>query len=152
MDFSIWVDCDSCPVKVREVIAKAANRLQKKCYFVANRAIPFLQNDFTTMVVVESGEGIADDYITENCNANDLAITRDIPLAKRLLEKNLVVLNDRGEIFTLNQINERLSIRNFMYELRSSGINIESQSNFSARELQKFAAAFDKETRKLLDK
>lgn len=148
--FSIWVDADSCPVKIREIIAKAALRLSLVSFFVANHPIPFSSNEFTQMVVVEEGEGVADDYIVTCAQPGDLAITRDIPLASRLLERGLTVLNDRGDLFSADTIRERLSVRDLMYELRSYGIQPERQTLLGAKEIQQFAATFDREITKLL--
>lgn len=150
--FSIWVDADSCPLKIREVVAKAALRLSIPTYFVANHSIPFSSNEFTQMVVVPQGEGVADDYIVQKASEGDLAITRDIPLANRLIEKSLVVLNDRGDFFTADNIKERLSVRNWMYELRSYGFQPERQTQMGAKEIQKFSAIFDRELTKLIKK
>ena len=150
-EFTIWIDADSIPIKVRDVIARGCKRILRCGIFVANHIIPFEANDFTKMVVVNEGEGEADNYIAANASSGDLCITRDIPLAKRLLDQNLFVINDRGEEFTLGTIRERLSFRNAMYELRSSGIFIEQESRYGAKELQKFAATFDKVVTRILN-
>ncbi|MBI9104066.1 MAG: YaiI/YqxD family protein [Spirochaetales bacterium] len=146
----IWLDADSCPIQVRTVIIRASNREKLECTFVANRNIPFEQSDYVKMVVVEAGDGVADDYITEHIESGHIAVTRDIPLAARLLEKEAVVLNDRGEQFTQNNIKERLSLRDFMYEMRFTGVVDPGNKQFSPKEVQKFANCFDRELRKLL--
>jgi len=146
----IWLDADSCPTQVRTVIIRAANREKLNCTFVANRQIPFEKSDFIDMVVVAAGDGVADDYIVEHIDHRHIAVTRDIPLAARLLEKGAVVLNDRGEQFTQNNIKERLSLRDFMYEMRFTGVVDPGNKQFSPKEVQKFANCFDRELRKLL--
>lgn len=146
----IFVDADSCPMKVREVVCRAAARVQVEARFVANRPIPIIENEMTRMIVVAEGEGVADDAIVDEANPGDLVITRDIPLASRLVEAGITTLNDRGNHYTADNIRERLAYRNFMTELRQSGINPEQHSSFSNKELQKFASAFDRELTKLL--
>lgn len=146
----IWLDADSCPEAVRNVIIRAVTRENLDCSFVANRNIPFPAGSPVEMVIVPLVEGAADDYMTENILPGDLAVTRDIPLAARLLEKGAVVMNDRGELFTRENIRERLSLRDFMYELRFTGLVDPGNRQFSPREVQRFANCFDRELRKLL--
>lgn len=146
----IWVDGDSCPQKVREIICRASSRVNIPLLFVANHAIPFTASNLTEMIVVAGGEGVADDYIVDNISEDDLCVTRDIPLAARLLEKKAVVLNDRGDQFLPETIRERLSIRDLMMEFRQIGLQPERHSSFGLKELQKFSATFDKILSKLV--
>ena len=95
------------------------------------------------MVVTENTEQSADLYITENSVEGDLAITRDIPLAKLLVDKGLYVINDRGTIFTRDNINTYLSARNFMYELQANGLAPEKTNSFGKKEIQKFSNLLD---------
>ena len=150
--FRIWLDADSCPGAVRGVIKRAAEREKIECIFVANRPIPFGRSDMVKMSVVSSAEGAADDNICEKILPGDLAVTRDIPLAARLLDRGAVVMNDRGEQFTVENIREKLSLRDFMYEMRFSGITEPGNRQFGLGEVKKFAACFDRELRKLLRK
>ncbi|MDC7126081.1 MAG: YaiI/YqxD family protein [Spirochaetales bacterium] len=147
---TIFVDADSCPQKVREIIAKAALKRKVKTVFAANRKIPFTENEMVEMVVVEKGEGVADQFIIDSSIAGDLAVTRDIPLASELIDKDVIVINDRGDQFTTENIRERLSVRDLMKGFRESGIMPEGQKTFGPKEVQKFAAAFDRELTKLL--
>ncbi len=144
----IWIDADSCPAKIRDIVARAAKRTAINAIFVANRNIPLAKNRFVKMVLVESGEGKADDYIIENCCEADIAVTRDIPLANELLKCNAVVLNDRGTQYTKENIRERLSIRDLMKDFREVGIMDSGRKTFSNKEVQAFAAAFDRELAK----
>jgi len=146
----ILVDADSCPGPVRDIIARAAERRKLTAVFAANRTIPVPESGLITMVVVEKGEGEADRYLIGISEPGDLAVTRDIPLAAELIEKSVVVINDRGDIFTPDNIRERLSIRNLMKDFRDSGIMPEGVRTFGRREIQQFAAAFDRELTKLL--
>ena len=139
----IWVDADSCPVRIRQITAKAGFRLNIPVVFAANREIPLSKYDNVKMVVTENTEQAADLYITENSVEGDLAITRDIPLAKLLVDKGLYVINDRGTIFTRDNINTYLSARNFMYELQANGLAPEKTSSFGKKEIQKFSNLLD---------
>lgn len=147
----IWIDADSCPAQVREILIKAGEREKIHCHFVANRKIPFRKSHYAHMTVVETGEGVADDYIVENAVSEDMVVTRDIPLAARLLDEDVVVINDRGERFTPNEIREKLSLRDLMKEMRLSGLATEGQNRFGPREIHAFAACFDRELRKILN-
>jgi hypothetical protein len=144
----IWVDADSCPRPVREIIQRAVERTGVEAIFVANREIPGVDSEH--LVVVGREEGAADAHIVEHSGQRDLVVTRDIPLAKELVDRGNTVLNDRGEIFSPENVGERLSIRNFMYHLRKSGLLYSTERTYGRRELQAFANSFDKELTRLL--
>lgn len=145
MDFSIWVDGDSCPIAVRDLIIRFALRLQISTYFVANRIIPIpKRTSLFKMIVTETAEGAADDYIVLHIQQHDIAITRDIPLASRLLGKGITVINDRGTVFSPESIREKLSIRNFNYELAQLGLKPDSTARFDKKDLNNFANCLDK--------
>ncbi|MCF7928399.1 MAG: DUF188 domain-containing protein [Spirochaetales bacterium] len=149
---TIWVDADSCPADVRRVVKKGAARLNVFAHFVANRTIPGIENNtMTEMILTGTEEGSADRYILENSEVGDLVITRDIPLAAELVEREICVINDRGAVYTGENIRQRLSERNFMKDLREAGLKQPSDRTYGHRELKAFAAAFDRETRRLLD-
>ena len=143
----IWVDSDSCPRQIRKIIIKASLRVKIETIFVANRIIPEVDDEWSSMQLVPDGEGEADKYIYENSANGDIAITRDIPLASDLVKKGLLVLDDRGNVFTADNIRERLSLRNAMTELRSYGVMSRSTGTMNNRDIQLFANAFDKELR-----
>ncbi len=144
---TIWVDADSCPVRIREIILRAAERTGITAVFVANRAIPGVETAEASLVVVEKGEGVADRYILDHAVSGDLAITRDIPLAADLSKKDILVLDDRGGIVDKNNARQRLSIRNAMTELRSYGIQSETTKPMSKRDIQQFANVLDRKLR-----
>ena len=144
----IWVDSDSCPRQIREIVLRASLRIKIESIFVANRNIPNIDGEWSSMVLVPDGEGEADRYINDNSAEGDLAVTRDIPLAADLVRKGLLVLDDRGAVFTSDNIGERLSIRNAMTELRSYGVMSKSSGSMSNRDVQLFANAFDRELRR----
>ena len=143
----IWVDSDSCPRQIRQIIFRASIRVEIKTVFVANTAIPNVENEWSSMQIVPSGEGEADKFIYKNSKKGDIAITRDIPLASDLVRGGLLVLDDRGNVFTVDNIGERLSMRNAMTELRSYGVKSKSTGSMSNRDVQQFANAFDRELR-----
>ena len=146
----IFVDADSCPPRVREIVAAAAAREGIEAVFAANRQIPLPDEEVITMVTVPAGEGEADAFIVNESIPGDLAVTRDIPLAAELVEKGITVLNDRGEVYDRNNIRERLSIRDLMKDFREAGIMPDAQKSFSMKDIRLFANAFDRELRKLI--
>ena len=146
----IWIDADSCPTRVREVIARAAERVGGEAIFVAVKKPPL--PGLSSVKYVAAGDQIADDVIVERIEPGEIAITRDIPLAARLVEKGACVMNDRGDTFTTENIRERLSIRDFMHEARIAGIAQEGERSFGPREVKAFSSAFDRELMKIVNK
>lgn len=141
---TVWVDADSCPSRIREIVSAACVRYEIKAVFVANRPIPVLESPYSQMIVTEAGSQAADQYILSFCCRGDIAITRDIPLAYDLVHAGLIVLNDRGTVYTPDNVGERLSVRNFMYDLRSLGIQPERTDRFGKKDIQKFAGSLDR--------
>ena len=139
----IFVDCDSCPSPVREIIVKAAERTKSLSFFVANHKIPHGTNAYTHDIIVEEGKDKADDYIVQHATERDIAVTRDILLAERLVAGNVAVVNDRGNLYTAENIRERVSLRNYMLELAQNGLKTEEAGTFGKKELYLFANAFD---------
>jgi uncharacterized protein YaiI (UPF0178 family) len=133
----ILVDADSCPKPARELVLKRAEKLDLKLIFAANRAIPVYGG--AVMEICPNGEDAADDRIVELSEPGDLAVTRDIPLAKRLIEKDVLVLDDRGRVFNRDNINEFLSLRNFIVGLADNGLDIERSSGYGKKEYKTFA-------------
>jgi uncharacterized protein YaiI (UPF0178 family) len=149
---TIWVDADSCPVRVREIISRAAIRRELAAVFVAVRKVPLPEHPLITFIGVPPGEGEADMRITQDAGPGDIVVTRDIPLAADIVEKGVLVLNDRGEVFTGENIRERLSVRNFMKDLRQSGLYESPSGGYGAREIRSFSDAFDREITKFTKK
>jgi len=150
--FTIRVDADSCPVSVREMIIRFADRLKIETVFTANRIIPLPRSHYVRMEVSENLPDAADNQIVAQCGNNDIVITRDIPLAQRLVDMGITVLNDRGILYTAENIRERLSLRNFNLELYERGIAAEKTDRFGKKELNLFANSFDREIQKKLKK
>ena len=138
----ILVDADSCPRAVRELTLRRAAKLGLRVIFAANRPIPGAEG--AEMEICPAGDNAADDRIVELAESGDLAITRDVPLAKRLVEKDALVVDDRGRVFTANNINELLSMRNFVVGLADNGLEIERTANYGKKELKTFADSFDR--------
>lgn len=142
---TIWVDADAAPRDVKDIVARAALRLEVPTLLVANQRLQTpANNPFVSSVRVAGGPDVADDHIAENAEPGDLAITADIPLASRLVEKGVMTLDPRGTEYTRENIGERLSIRDFMDQLRSTGVETGGPSSYGDRDKQAFAAAFDR--------
>jgi len=146
----ILVDADSCPKPARDLVLRRAVKLGVRVIFAANRQIPDAAG--AQMEICPAGENAADDRIVELSENGDVAVTRDVPLAKRLVEKNINVLDDRGRIFTKNNINEFLSLRNFTVGLAENGMEIERTANYGKKELKTFADSLDRILTKLCNK
>jgi len=140
----IWVDADACPVVIKEILFRAAERAQVETILVANQWLRTPPSRHIRAMQVAGGPDVADDAIAERVAAGDLVVTQDIPLAARVLEKQAIALNPRGELYTANTITERLSVRNFMEELRGAGIQTGGPATLHARDRQAFAAQLDR--------
>lgn len=150
MTMRIWVDADACPGPVRDILLRASQRLKVPTVFVANRGLSLPRSELVSTVQVGAGLDVADQHIATSAQKGDLAVTQDIPLAALLVPRGVVVLDPRGELFTEENISERLSVRNFMHELRESGVMTGGPGGFSAQDKQRFAAALDRELSRLL--
>jgi len=140
----IWVDADACPVVVREILCKAAERTQTYTYFVANRYVKLPSSEYLQSIVVEQGFDIADHKIVNDCQSGDLVITSDIPLADEVVSKQAYALNPRGELYTKENIRQRLNMRDFMDTLRASGMETGKTAAYSQKDKQTFANQLDR--------
>jgi len=146
----ILVDADSCPRDARELILRVARRRGIQSVFAANRPIPGIGGENAVMEVCPPGENSADNRLAELAEPGDLAISRDLALAKRLLEKGGTVIDDRGRAFTQENINELLSMRNFVVGLAENGLGVERTANYGKKECKAFADSLDRQLAKLL--
>jgi uncharacterized protein len=147
----IWIDADAAPNDVKNIVAKAALRLEIETALVANQRLQTpANNPFVTSVRVEGGPDVADDHIAEHAKVGDLAITADIPLASRLVEKGVHTMDPRGTEYTEANIGERLSVRDFMDQLRSTGVETGGPPAWGPKDKQAFASTFDKVLTKLV--
>jgi hypothetical protein len=141
----LWLDADAAPRDVKEICFRASERLKLETVLVANQRVPLpLGHPLVSAVRVEGGPDVADDYIAANATAGDVAVTQDIPLAAILVPKGVVVIDPRGDEYTPEIIGERLSVRNFMDHLRSTGVETGGHPPYSAREKQAFANSLDR--------
>lgn len=141
---TIWVDADACPTVIKDILFKASLRTSTKLTLVANHAMNTPPAAWITLVQVQAGFDIADNEIVKRVNHNDLVITGDIPLAAEVLEKGAHALNPRGEMYTENNIRQRLNMRDFMDTLRGSGIDTGGTPPMSAADRRQFANQLDK--------
>ncbi|VYT87009.1 YaiI/YqxD family protein [Metakosakonia massiliensis] len=140
----IWVDADACPNVIKEILFRAAERTQTSLTLVANQNIRVPPSRFIRAVRVAAGFDVADNEIVRLCAPGDLVITADIPLAAEVLAKGAAALNPRGERYSEATIREKLTMRDFMDTLRSSGIQTGGPDSLSQRDRQQFAAGLDK--------
>jgi uncharacterized protein YaiI (UPF0178 family) len=140
----IWVDADACPAVVKDILFRAADRAKVAVTLVANQWLRTPPSPWIRSLHVAGGFDVADTAIVERVNAGDLVVTQDIPLAARVLEKRAIAVNPRGELYTPDNMAERLSMRNFMEELRGSGVQTGGPATFHARDRQAFANQLDR--------
>lgn len=146
----IWVDADALPGQIKEIIIKAAHKRSIETVFVSNKVIYVPDSRYLSFIQVAQGPDVADAYIAERAEDKDIVITQDIPLAAILVPKGAVVISFHGDLFTLSNIRERLSIRNFMHELRDSGVETSGPKAWSDKNKQQFANTFDQQLLRLL--
>ena len=139
----IWIDADACPRVIKEIIFRASERLNLPVMLVANQNMSKHNSELIESIVVANGFDVADDYIAEHSAPEDLVITADIPLAARIVAKGGVALDPRGELYTEENVGERLSIRDLMMELRSEGFAQGGPGQFSLTDRQRFASSLD---------
>jgi uncharacterized protein YaiI (UPF0178 family) len=140
----IWIDADACPRDVKDVVFRAAQRTQSPVVVVANKAMFVPRSPLVQLAQVAGGPDVADDHIVTHAAAGDLAITADIPLAARLVEKQVHVLGPRGEVYDEDNVRERLSVRNFMADIREAGVVTGGPAAWGPRDKQRFADALDR--------
>lgn len=140
----IWVDADACPVVIKEILFRAAERTGTPVTLVANQFLQVPESRFIRTLQVVSGFDVADNEIVRRVQPGDLVITSDIPLAAEVVDKGAHALNPRGELYTRENIKHRLNMRDFMDSLRGSGINTGGAAPMSHSERQAFANNLDK--------
>ncbi|MFT3963422.1 YaiI/YqxD family protein [Propionivibrio sp.] len=140
----IWVDADACPVAVKEILYRAANRAQVPLTLIANRMLRVPPSPWIRALQVPGGFDVADQRIAEEAQAGDLIITADVPLAAQVIAKGAVVIDPRGELLNASNIQERLTMRNFLDSLRSSGVETGGPPALSSADRQSFANQLDR--------
>lgn len=139
----IWVDADACPAAIKEILFRAAEREQVAVTLVANQFLRTPPSRFVCAIQVPGGFDVADNEIVQRVAAGDLVVTQDIPLAALVIEKGALAIHPRGELYTPETIAQRLTMRNFMDELRGAGVDTGGPAAFHARDRQAFANQLD---------
>ena len=139
----IWVDADACPVVIKNILFKAADRTQVQTTLVANQPISVPRSPYIHTVQVSSGFDVADQEIVKRLDAGDLVITADIPLAAEVIEKGAYALNPRGELYSEDNIKARLNVRDFLDTLRASGIQTGGPPTLSQSDRMNFSNHLD---------
>ena len=140
----IWVDADACPNVIKDMLYRVADRIPIKVVFVANQPISVPRSLNINSVQVASGFDVADNYIVQQTQVGDLVITADIPLAAEVIDKGGLALNPRGELYTTENIKQRLNMRDFMDTMRASGVNTGGPPPLSQSDRMAFANQLDR--------
>ncbi|MEA3406096.1 MAG: YaiI/YqxD family protein [Pseudomonadota bacterium] len=139
----IWVDADACPIVIKEILFRAAERTQTEMTLVANHTLQIPPSKLINFLQVNKGFDVADNEIVQRLKSGDLVITNDIPLASEAIDEGATVLSTRGELMTTNNIKARLSMRDFMETMRNSGVDTGGPSSMSQKDRQTFANQLD---------
>ena len=142
--FTVWVDADACPRDAQDLLLRSAARRRVRTVFVANTHLALPELPCVSFQLVPHGADKADDHIVQKTGDLDMAVTSDIPLAARLVEKGIAVLSPRGEELTSANIGERLAMRNLMQEMRSAGMATGGPKEYARQDAQRFANALDR--------
>lgn len=140
----IWVDADACPVAIKEIIFRAAQRAKIETTLVANHNIRVPLSPYIKSYRVPAGFDKADDEIVQRIAADDLVITADIPLASEILDKKAKALNPRGEMYSQATIKAKLGMRDFMETMRASGVHTGGPASLNQTDKRNFANELDK--------
>ncbi|MCK5826287.1 MAG: YaiI/YqxD family protein [Desulfuromusa sp.] len=141
---NIWIDADACPKPIKDLLYRVAERKKILLTLVANRSLGYPASLWIRSIQVSAGADIADQEIIRLLEPGDLVVTADIPLAAETISHGGHALDPRGDFFSVENIRERLSVRNFMDELRNNGIETGGPSAYGAKDKQKFANKLDR--------
>lgn len=140
----IWIDADACPKAVKDIVYRVADRRKIQVTLVANTRFPVPSSEHITFLVVQKGYDQADQAIAQHATQGDLVITADIPLAAAVMDKGGHALSPRGELFSPETIRSRLTMRDFLDELRGSGVMTGGPAAYGPRDRQAFANQLDR--------
>ncbi len=140
---NIWVDADACPSVIKDILYRAAERVEMPLILVANQPLRTPASRFIKTIQVAPGFDVADNHIVQHVQAGDLVITADIPLAAEVIDKDAHALNPRGDFYTRENIRQRLTMRDFMETMRSSGVHTGGPNVLNQRDRMKFANQLD---------
>ena len=138
------MDADACPRPIKEILYRVADRTEIPVTLVTNQGLRISDSAYINLIQVGQGADVADDEIANKCKAGDLIITADIPLAARVVEKGALALDPRGKVYDKNNIGQILDMRNFMDNLRGSGVETGGPAGFGQKERFKFANELDR--------
>ena len=141
---NIWIDADGCPNAAKDLVFRASARLSLPVCLVANRALAIPDSPLITRVQVRAGSDVADSYIAAHVAAGDLVVTADIPLAAQVVARGATAVDPRGEVYTADNVGERLAVRNLMEELRWAGVATGGPAAYSPVDRRHFAQALDR--------
>lgn len=140
----IWVDGDACPAEIKELLFRAAVRVKVLMTLVANQPLRIPKSEFISLLIVPSGLNVADKQIVELLQPGDLVVTADVPLAAHTIQKGGIAIDPRGDLFTAENIGERITMRNLMDELRGSDLVSGGPAPFGPKDKQNFANQLDR--------
>lgn len=140
----IWVDADACPLVIKEILFRAADRTGIECILVANQPVRIPSSPLIKMLQVARGYDVADNEIVARLHAGDLVVTSDVPLAAEVIEKGGCALSPRGELFTKENIGARLNMRDFLDTMRASGLDTGGPAKLSQSDRKVFAGHLDR--------
>ena len=140
----IWVDADACPAVIKDILYRAAERLKIEMTLVANKALRTPPSPYIKALQVPRGIDVADSHIVKEVAPGDLVITADIPLASDVIAKGARALNPRGELYSPENIQERLALRNYHDELRGTGERTGGPAALDNTDRKRFADQLDK--------
>lgn len=139
----IWVDADACPKPVRWILTRTAQRLEILVTFISNQYHRIPESQYLKAIQVPGGFDVADEYIVDQIRENDLVITADIPLASLVIDKKATALSPRGKLYTIENVQDSLIMRNLKEELRSTGVDTGGQRPFNHKDRENFANQLD---------
>ena len=139
----IFVDADAFPNVIKDILMRAAVRLNVPLVFVANKPVRIEDASHISIILVPAGPDVADDRIAELAQPGDLVITADIPLADRAVTKGAYALNPRGKLYTAENIKDSLAMRGLLNELRDVGMITGGPATFNKKDRQSFANQLD---------
>ncbi len=140
----IWVDADACPKVIKEILFRAAERVGMALTLVANQPLHTPRSRYIRSIQVAAGFDVADNHIVQQAEKGDLVITADIPLAAEAIAKGCLALDPRGELYTEENVRQRLNMRDFMDTLRNSGVDTGGPASLSQTDRRAFANQLDR--------
>jgi uncharacterized protein YaiI (UPF0178 family) len=140
----IWVDADACPLAIKQILYRAAERAQVRTTLVANKMLSTPRSKFVRAIQVGRGFDVADNEISRRVAAGDLVVTADIPLAADVIARGAQALNPRGELYSADNIRERLAMRDLLEKLRETGVQTEGPAPLDHADRKRFADALDR--------